>query len=95
MYLIRMNHGQLQDGMVKKIRTFLGTNYGNMIVVEDSSSPRLPALEGLLSEWGLGYGGSVTDDQHSVSSSGTAKVIVDYAQTYDPSASSPSMAPTT
>ena len=77
---------------VKKIRTFLGTNYGNMIVVEDASSPTLPALEGLLSEWGLGYGGSVTDDQHSVSSSGAAKVIADYAQTYQPSESSPSMA---
>ena len=51
----------------KKNPNLLGTNYGNMIVVEDSSSPRLPALEGLLSEWGLGYGGSVTDDQHSVS----------------------------
>ena len=77
---------------VKKIRTLLGTNYGNMIVVEDASSPTLPALEGLLSEWGLGYGGSVTDDQHSVSSSGAAKVIADYAQTYQPSESSPSMA---
>lgn len=77
---------------VKKIRTFLGTNYGNMIVVEDASSPKLPALEGLLSEWGLGFGGSVTDDKHSVSSSGAAKVIADYAQTYKPSESSPSMA---
>jgi len=77
---------------VKKIRTFLGTNYGNMIVVEDASTPRLPALEGLLSEWGLAYGGSVTDDKHSVSSSGAAKVIADYAQTYKPSESSPSMA---
>lgn len=77
---------------VKKIRTFLGTNYGNMIVVEDASSPKLPALEGLLSEWGLGYGGSVTDDQHSVSSSGAAKVFADYAQTYQPTESSPSMA---
>lgn len=77
---------------VKKIRTFLGTNYGNMIVVEDASVLKLPALEGLLSEWGLGFGGSVTDDKHSVSSSGAAKVIADYAQTYKPSESSPSMA---
>lgn len=67
---------------VKKLRTFLGSNYGNMIVVEDSSVPTLPALEGLLSEWGLGYGSSVTDDAHSVSGSGAGKLFADYSQTY-------------
>lgn len=71
---------------VKKIRDFLGSAYGNMIVVEDANVPTLPALEGLLSEWGLGFGGSVIDDKHSVSSSGAAKVMADYAQTYNPAA---------
>ena len=69
---------------VNKLRTFLGTNSGNMIVVEDATTPKLPALEGFLSEYGLGYGGSVTDDQHSVSSSGASKLFADYAQTYNP-----------
>ena len=72
---------------VKKIREFLGTHYGNMIVIEDASVPKLPALEGLLSEYGLGFGGSVTDNQHSVSSSGASKLIADYSQTYNPSLS--------
>ncbi len=67
---------------VKKLREFLGTNYGNMIVVEDASIPTLPALEGLLSEWGLGFGSSVTDDKHSISGSGAGKLFADYAQTY-------------
>ncbi len=71
---------------VKEIRDFLGSAYGNMIVVEDANVPTLPALEGLLSEWGLGFGGSVIDDKHSVSSSGAAKVIADYAETYNPNA---------
>lgn len=69
---------------VEKLRKFLGTNFGNLIVVEDASTPRLPALEGFLSEYGLGYGGSVTDDQHSSSSSGASKLFADYTQTYDP-----------
>lgn len=69
---------------VKKIREFLGTHYGNMIVVEDASTPKLPALEGLVSEYGLGFGGSVTDNQHSVSASGASKLIADYTQTYNP-----------
>ncbi len=67
---------------VKKLRTFLGTNYGNMIVVEDASVPTLPALEGLLSEWGLGFASSVSDDKHSVSGSGTGKLFADYNKTY-------------
>ncbi len=67
---------------VKKLRAFLGTNYGNMIVVEDASVPTLPALEGLLSEWGLGFASSVTDDAHSVSGSGAGKIFIDYTQTY-------------
>ena len=42
---------------VSKLRTFLGTNYGNMIVVEDASTPKLSTLEGFLSDYGLGFGG--------------------------------------
>ena len=69
---------------VNKLRTFLGTNQGNMIVVEDSSTPKLPGLEGFISEYGLGFGSSVKDNQNSVSGSGATKLFADYAQTYKP-----------
>jgi hypothetical protein len=69
---------------VNKLRAFLGTNQGNMIVVEDSSTPKLPSLEGFISEYGLGFGSSVNDNQHSVSGSGATKLFADYAQTYKP-----------
>ncbi|MBQ9511513.1 MAG: Gldg family protein [Clostridia bacterium] len=61
----------------KKIRRFLQVNYGNLIVAEDSSTPTLYALEEILSEWNLGYGASVTDSSHSVSSSGAVKIFAD------------------
>ena len=61
----------------KKIRQFLQVNYGNLIVAEDSSTPTLFALEEILSEWNLGYGASVTDSSHSVSSSGAVKIFAD------------------
>ncbi len=67
---------------VKKLRTFLGTDCGNLIVVEDATVPKLPALEGLLSEYGLGFGSSVIDDKHSISSSGASKLFADYTKTY-------------
>ena len=69
---------------IDKLRVFLGSNHGNMIVVEDASVPKLPGLEGFMSEYGLGFGGSVTDSQHSVSGSGAAKLMADYTQTYKP-----------
>lgn len=72
----------------KKIRLFLSNNYGNMIVTEDSSCPSLPALEQLLSEWALGFGKSVSDDSHSISSSGTQKITVDYSANTNAVASS-------
>ena len=77
---------------INKLRTFIGSHYGNMIVVEDSTVPKLSALEGFLSEYGLGYGGSVTDNQHSVSASGASKLMADYAQTYNPNLESKPMA---
>ena len=77
---------------INKLRTFLGTNHGNMIVIEDSSTPKLPGLEGFVSEYGLGFGGSVTDSQHSVSGSGGRKLFVDYAQTYNPNLDTKTMA---
>jgi hypothetical protein len=77
---------------VNKLRAFLGTDYGNMIVVEDASVPKLPSLEGFLSEFGVGFGGSVTDNQHSVSGSGASKLMADYAQTYNPNVESKTMA---
>jgi hypothetical protein len=77
---------------INKLRVFLGTNQGNMIVVEDSETPKLPALEGFISEYGLGFGGSVMDNQHSVSSSGASKLFADYTQTYNPNADSKTMA---
>lgn len=63
-----------------KIRAFLQQNYGNLIVLEDSSTPTLYALEELLSEWNLGYGSSVTDSSHSVSGSGAVKIFADYGE---------------
>ncbi len=77
---------------INKLRTFLGSNHGNMIVIEDSSTPKLPGLEGFISEYGLGFGGSVTDNQHSVSASGASKLMADYAQTYNPNLDSKPMA---
>lgn len=64
----------------KKIREFLQTNYGNLIVMENSSTPKLYALEELLSEWNLGYGASVKDNAHSVSGSNGVKIFADYSE---------------
>ncbi len=77
---------------INKLRAFLGTDYGNMIVIEDASVPKLPGLEGFLSEYGVGFGGSVTDNQHSVSGSGASKLMADYAQTYNPNLETKTMA---
>jgi ABC-2 type transport system permease protein len=70
-----------ESGMVsevKKIRKFLSGNYGNLVVMENSSTPNyLYELEELLSEWGLGFGYTVTDDAHSVAGSGSVKVLAD------------------
>ena len=52
---------------VKKIRNFLSSNYGNMIVFEDSTSPTLNSLNELLSEWSLSFGKGVIDNEHSAS----------------------------
>ena len=64
----------------KKIREFLQTNYGNLIVMENSSTPKLYALEELLSEWNLGYGASVKDNAHSVSGSNGVPIFADYSE---------------
>ena len=70
-----------ESGMVseiKKIRKFLSGNYGNLVVMENSSTrDDLYELEELLSEWGLGFGYTVTDDAHSVAGSGSVKVFAD------------------
>jgi len=63
---------------IKLIRKFLTGNYGNLIVLENSSTRGdLYELEELLSEWGLGFGSTVTDDEHSVAGSGGVKVFAD------------------
>lgn len=63
---------------IKKIRKFLTGNYGNLIVMENSSTrDDLYELEELLSEWGLGFGPAVTDNEHSVAGSGSVKVFAD------------------
>jgi len=63
---------------VKKIRKFLTGNKGNLVVMENSSTRSdLYALEELLSEWGLGFGYTVTDDAHSVAGSGGVRVFAD------------------
>lgn len=69
---------------INKIKAFLGNDHGHMIVVEDANVPKLRALEDFLSEYGLGFGTSVKDNQHSVSGSGASKIFADYSQTYNP-----------
>ncbi len=68
---------------VKKLREFASANYGNVLVTLDSSSSAssLPALNDLMSEWGVGIGGGITDNEHSVSGSGAVKVLADYSLT--------------
>ncbi|MGN1096024.1 MAG: hypothetical protein ACI4QR_06515, partial [Eubacteriales bacterium] len=66
---------------VKKLRRFAATQYGNVILTIDSSVSGLPALDSLMSEWGIGIGGTITDNEHSVSGSGAVKVLADYSQT--------------
>ncbi len=66
---------------VKKLRNFAATNYGNVIITLDAASSSLTSLNNLMSEWGVGIGGIVTDDSHSVSSSGGIKILADYSGT--------------
>ncbi len=68
---------------VKKIRNFSATNYGNVIVTLDSTTSTLPALNNLMSEWGVGIGGIVTDTDHDVAGSGATKILADYSKTTD------------
>ena len=75
---------------ISKLKVFLGNHHGHMIVVEDAEIPKLRALEDFMSEYGLGFGTSVKDNQHSVSGSGAAKIFADYSQTYNPNASTQS-----
>lgn len=75
---------------ISKLKAFLGNEHGHMIVVEDASVPKLRAFEDFLSEYGLGFGTSVQDSQHSVSGSGATKIFADYAQTYNPNQESQS-----
>lgn len=66
---------------VKTIRAFAATSYGNVILALDSSVPTLPALNDLMSEWGIAMGGTIVDDEHSVAGSGAVKVLADYELT--------------
>ncbi len=68
---------------INKLKAFLGNDHGHMIVVEDANVPKLRAFEDFLSEYGLGFGTSVQDNQHSVSGSGATKIFADYSQTYN------------
>jgi len=63
---------------VKKLREFFGTGYGNIIAVVGSTTPSLPALGELLSEFGMGYGGAISDSRHSIASSEASKITADY-----------------
>ena len=58
------------DNEFTKIRKFLSSNHGNMIVFEDATSPELTSFNELLSEWGLSFGSTVIDNLHSPSSEG-------------------------
>lgn len=73
---------------VKKIREFFGTGYGNIIVSVGATTPELPALNELLSEFGLGYGGAISDSRHSIASSDASKITADYSKMTDGMASS-------
>jgi len=73
---------------IQKIRSFAATSYGNVITMLDSGVPFLPNLDALMSEWGVGIGGSISDDEHSVSGSGANKVFADYSLTIGPVAKS-------
>lgn len=73
---------------VKKIREFFGTGYGNIIVTVSSTTPDLPALSELLSEFGLGYGGAISDSRHSIASSDASKITADYSRMSDGMAAS-------
>ena len=64
---------------VKKIRKFLSSNNGNMIVFEDATCPELPALDELLSEWGLSFGKQVVDNEHSQSSTNGINIFATQA----------------
>lgn len=66
---------------VKKLRNFAATNYGNVFVTIDAETSSLPSLNNLMSEWGIGIGGIITDDKHSVSGSGATKILADYSAT--------------
>ena len=70
---------------ITKLKTFVGTYNGHLIVVEDAEVPKLRALDDFMSEYGLRFGTSVKDNQHSVSGSGAAQIFADYSQTYNPS----------
>jgi len=68
---------------VKKIRRFAATQYGNVIVTLDAMTSDLPAFNNLMSEWGVGIGGIVTDKDHDVAGSGATKILADYSGTKD------------
>ena len=66
---------------LQKLRSFAATSYGNIIMTLDSSSPFLPNLNSLMSEWCISMGGALSDDAHSVSGSHGTKVFADYSLT--------------
>jgi hypothetical protein len=72
----------------KKLRSFAATSYGNVIAALDSNVPFLPNLDALMSEWGVGMGGAISDNEHSVSGSGGLKVFADYSLTTNKTAKS-------
>ena len=65
---------------VEKIRSFFGTGLGNVIVSVGATTPELPALSQILSEFGLAYGGAVSDPVHSLAGSDSSKVTADYSR---------------
>ena len=66
---------------MKKLRSFAATHYGHVIAMLDANVPYLPNLDALMSEWGIGMGGAISDSEHSVSGSGGLKVFADYSLT--------------
>lgn len=71
-----------------RLRMFFGQGMGNIIFAVDSTTPDLPHLNELMSEFGMGYGGAISDPAHTFASSDTSKILADYDKMTEGMASS-------
>lgn len=80
--------GSSEVNEYEKLRMFFGQGMGNIIFAVDSTTPDLPHLNELMSEFGMGYGGAISDPSHTFASSDTAKILADYDKMTEGMASS-------